>query len=572
MAFVVSALAVAGPHANAVGALRLRCDADALAIELTHVARYSAGFIPGAVVRDQSLLVPYTAVRAFVRRGPLLYLTLDATSGSPHRRFALTRFTDAPPETLLGAHRASVALRALTWALPIPIGALAALLVSGDLLGGPVGLASFGALVALGVLATLRAARAIITRGGPLSELRRDAFEDAMSRRLGLAPDAFEGHTHAHTERARAARERILQAVAASRRPPPPPPPHPPAGQAPRASAARRPASARSRGLAPLAIGVAAASAMLSLGIIAAKRYAVKVTPPPAAPLLLAGLRDVTRDIAATPIAGDALPSCSCVRADSPLWAEPLPSLTVILIPRGDAERVEPRIDEHGLGKYRFEIAAINNTREPLEDVRIVVTFARRRPSGERVGANDRGFYVRRLGPARAVKWQVEGSGTELRVDVPTLPPLTRGDGSDEAGATALPALAEGFIRLGEAGEPSVRAHAAMMLAYLRHPGAEAAAAALEASSQAAERQRQRVLRAAAPAFTCAARSLPGGYDVCVHNGSSSPLRGAMIQELRDGNTLGVGSPIGAEIPAGQGLRVTVRHALPEDVHEVVVR
>src|SRR5690606_14788770 len=114
--------------------------------------------------------------------------------------------------------------------------------------------------------------------------------------------------------------------------------------------------------------------------------------------------------------------------------------------------------------------------------------------------------------------------------------------------------------------------HGAMMLAYLRDPRAEDAGLALEASTPSAERQRQRIVRAAALAYACSIRPLDGGYDVCIQNDGPTTLRGAMIQQLRDGATVGVATAIESEIAQGKGERVTVRHSLPPDLEELIVR
>ena len=101
----VGALAVAAPRANAVGAVRVACTPDGLAIELVGIAPFSFGFAPATVADPVRLLVPYTAVRGLVREGRLLRLTLDPAVVTPYNRFALARFTQDPEEALRLAPR-----------------------------------------------------------------------------------------------------------------------------------------------------------------------------------------------------------------------------------------------------------------------------------------------------------------------------------------------------------------------------------------------------------------------------------------------------------------------------------
>ena len=184
----VAALAVADGPADAVGVVQLACEEDALAITLLRAGAYREGFVPGTLASYVTLRVPYVAVRGLVRRGRALVLTLDRSVPSPFHRFALARFTDDPAETLASLHRTHRVASKLSWTVPGPLGALAAALPPASLVGGALGRASLALLVALASGAAMRALAAWLAWGGPVSDRHRDAFEIAISERLGLLP------------------------------------------------------------------------------------------------------------------------------------------------------------------------------------------------------------------------------------------------------------------------------------------------------------------------------------------------------------------------------------------------
>src|SRR5262245_43284923 len=138
--FTVGALAVAAERANAVGAVRLTCTWDGLDVELLRGGAYRSGFAPLAVVEEIRFTVPYRAVRGLVRHGRALCLAFDPAVVSPHNRFVLTRFTDDPGGLLGGgaSHRRTLSTVAI-WALPVPLGMLAAALVPSALVNGVLG-------------------------------------------------------------------------------------------------------------------------------------------------------------------------------------------------------------------------------------------------------------------------------------------------------------------------------------------------------------------------------------------------------------------------------------------------
>ncbi len=186
--FSVGALALAAEGANAVGAVRFTLREDVLEIDLLRVGSYRESFLPGALTEAVRFAVPYTAVRGLVRRGAVLYLALDAKVASPYHRFALTRFSDAPLDGLVGAHHRRMRARLAAVLVPAPASTLALVLAPEWLVAGALGKASLAVVVALGTWALFRALLSVRTHGGPLSDEFRDAFEHRMLERLGLRP------------------------------------------------------------------------------------------------------------------------------------------------------------------------------------------------------------------------------------------------------------------------------------------------------------------------------------------------------------------------------------------------
>ncbi|MEJ7729845.1 MAG: hypothetical protein WKG00_11555 [Polyangiaceae bacterium] len=183
-AFAISALAVAAERANAVGAVRLTCDGDCLEIELTRVAPHQSGFAPAAVVEEVAFRVPYRAVRAMVRQDRMLVLAIDPAAAS-YNRFALVRFTDDPPETLLVTHSARLRASMASWLAPLPLGLVVAAMLPGAWIGGPLGFAAVTAVVAVITWRVLRELHSWLSWGGPVSDAYRSAFESRIGSNSG---------------------------------------------------------------------------------------------------------------------------------------------------------------------------------------------------------------------------------------------------------------------------------------------------------------------------------------------------------------------------------------------------
>ena len=229
--------------------------------------------------------------------------------------------------------------------------------------------------------------------------------------------------------------------------------------------------------------------------------------------------------------ADDKLELCSCERSDSPLWSSPPPLLSIIPIPtrKGDGplpDDISPRVDGRGRGRYEFDIAIVNNGKDDLNDVKLVLTFARRDARGERAGVTDRGlFWEGALGPGRSVKWSVKAPGTELRIDV--------GERRTLADVAAAPG--DAYFSLLRARQAAVRLHAATMLAYVGDRRAETAARQLEGLSKTQEATREMVVRAASPHRVCRAKVQGETLSVCIDNTGDDALVSPELVEPTQG-------------------------------------
>lgn len=538
--FAITALAIAAERANAVGAVRLTCLPEGLEIELLRAAGFTEGFAPSSVAEAVSFTVPYTAVRGLVRRGRALCLALDPAVVAPHNRFALVRFTDDPAEALAGTYRARLAARWLSYLAPVPLGLLAAALAPESMVGGALGFASLALVVALGAWLALREAVRWLTFGGPASDAYRDALEIELSRRLGLAP---------------------ARALVTSPWESPLAPPVQPAGPPPEdllAAASMRANAATEQGSRRWRLGLAVSGATLGLvGVMAfLKHFAAPrdIAPPTAA--TLTGIAAAARKLAnlePPEQRGPVRPRCLCRRADSPLWNDGVPALSILLFdqPEDGSGVVTPTIREGRRPRYDFDLAVVNNADSPVHDVRVVLTFARRDEKGERVGVTDRGlFWEGALRPGRAVKWHVRAPGTEIKIESSVNGTL------EQAGA--LPADGDAFFGLLDSRYRIVRVHGAMMLAYLRDPRALDGVRALGAAPANEALTVARIERAAAPVIACDLRAQGGALEMCVFNSSERPASGLRAREVRpDGGAPRVFA-IEGSIPVHEGERIAI--------------
>ena len=562
--FTVGALAVAAREANAVGAVRLTLLPRKLEIELLRAGSFNEGYIPGGLTRFVRFSVPYSAVRGLVRRERGVILSIDAAAATPYNRFFLTHFTDLPLEALASAHKRRGFLRALSWLVPVPLAAFAVEAMPDSIVSGIVGRASAFALLALAVAYAVRGAARWVEVGSPLSSRLRDALELRLAQRMGYHPalvhetDPFDVPVSAlealgippvenrvsepvriEDSAFEPAIERPLPPVAPRREPAP----AAVTVRAVAAPAALPPAPPALRPARPWLVPAFAVMAVISA--LVGARWVRDIQPR--VEEVAVARAGIPSDLGPTPeeVATPSLPTCSCERADSPLWRTGLPVLSTLMIPKAPAESIAPVKNRRGRFRYDFDVAVVNNAAEALKDVRVVLTFARRNEKNERVGATDRGlFWEGLLGPAKSVKWNVKAPGTELRVDMDEKRMLT----------AVPPASADGFEKLLRAKQPAVRLHAAMMLAYLGDPRAEEAVRGLGVLTGDAALTQERILRTLRPLKVCDVKFEQEGMQACAFNGTAEAVKSASIVESGpDGRTVDIGEPI----PAKTGLVVS---------------
>jgi hypothetical protein len=558
----VGALAVKSAEGNAIGAVRLTLLRDKIELELLKVGAFHESFVPGALTESVRFEAPYSAIRGLVRRGEALVLTLDPRSPTPYTRFVLTHFTDLPLEALAAAHKQRARAIFVRGALPVPSGAAAALLVPDDLASGAIGRGAVGLVAFVAAFALCSAWVRVRSWGGPLAERLRDAVEKRIAAKLAIAPrDAFlaedvtvitgdgpRGHEIPHVVPNVALRAPVRAAPAPSSvdaKPLDAPAKEALVARAP--SPLGRVAAERTR---IQAYALAAFAAVAVLGALALYRKidrAPATSPATTAAATEAAPVETTPEVIAPPP-----PSCSCVRADSPLWASPMPALTTILTSRQKDESgrpigvIAPAMGKKGSGHYDFELGIVNDAATAMRDIRVVITFARRNKKNERVGATDRGFFwAGELAPAQSVKWNVSAPGTEYRIDLDEKRVL--GDG---AGMVA-PAPADAFVRLLAAKQPVVRLHAALMLAYLHDPRARDAVDNVGELSDSDERIREMIARASAPIIVCNAKYADDSLTACIANdGEAAADRIDLVEVGPEGRRF----PIADSVPPHAGI------------------
>ncbi|MFO0760956.1 MAG: hypothetical protein U0359_31050 [Byssovorax sp.] len=612
--FTVGALALADPRANAVGAVRLTLLPDLLRIELVRAAGFSEGFVPGSMAQGGRFEVPYSAVRGLVRSGRLLLLTLDPAVSSPYTRFALARFTDDPAEALGQIQKARTAGRWAALVLPWPLGLLSAELAPVSWVGGALGRVSLGIVAAALFWLLARESLSLVTWGGPASDRLRDDFELKLSRKLGMAaaePAAPYFLARPRRVRLPAAPDVELMEIpdllpprAPVRRilppptivveapppmivveapppaivveaPPPAPPPAPPIVEAERPAplpaplpiALEAPALPRVAEPPPppaprrtprfvrpaallLAASLGAVGTMLFLG-----RYGAPKTPPPPVPAAVRGLASAVsraRVVAEEPPdpANEHRPRCVCMRSDSPLWKDPLPALRILTYTSDEqlATSLEPAPDRRGRPQYVFDLAVVNDSARPLSDIRVTLTFARRSKEGKRIGATDRGlFWAGALQPGHAVKWHVKAPGSEVTMDASV------NDVIDEDRVKTAPP--DAFVELASSKARVLRAHAAMMLAYLGDARARDIALSLGGSSEADRALAGELARVSAPLRVCSVTREGDHLSACVFNASMSPRPNVVLKPSPAGSEPAE-YPLGGVVPVHEGIRV----------------
>ena len=448
----VRAVAVASERSNAIGTVELECTPHGLVLVHLGVGSFSEDYAPAALTTGTRVLVPWSAIDHADLEGDRLFLAFDAAL-SPHHRLLLTNFStgESMEPRALRQKRAIVRLAAFAAAAIV---GLAAAEAARRLLGTGPGLATGVALGgAIGVLLLGLLADRLLAHGGEPPEAVRAAFEREM--------------------------DTYLPALERSEQPPP-------------SKKSKRWTLAELQGLLPrttFAIVVTLTASGLAAVLVAhrtlsgepehaprtvgARRDARPLDPvsdedeppPPPRPRPRASAKPAP---ARAPVQVAAGPSvtlgdpCRCARADSLLWADPPPRLSILLL----KQRVRPGRGkiEHESVRKRYtdvDVAVVNNGNTELKDITLeVLFFARDAGTSRRTQVDSRPlFYEGPLMPGQAIKWGTNAEGTEVEIQGPALGSL---GGENESTAPS-----DRFAELLSANHRPVRLHAAMMLAYL---------------------------------------------------------------------------------------------------------
>lgn len=533
----VGALAIGDQRANAVGPVRLHCEPGGLRIELFGVGRFSAGFAFATLADAVSFRVPYRAVRGMVRDGRSLMLSLDPRAATPYSRFALTRFSKEPMETLMRVFRTRAVASTASYLLPIPVALAVGYALHARELAGPVGLAAVCAIVAFIAYRLLRVVVGWVSWGGPLSDRLLESFERAMSAELGLelAPDLLDKP------------EPVREPV--------------------------RPTQAMGRVMRPVAFSVVSVLGIAAAGaaVLAVKEYGVadRVVLPVAD--ARTGIEGPVRAVvsAGVAVATTEHPACSCARVDSTLWREGLPQLSILVSPvvgEIDAvwleleKRYPIRYAENQRPRAELHLAVVNNSTAEFKTLDLVMTFAFTDEQGNRRNLRERGLHwPAKLGPGETVRWHVEAPGTELKIE-------TRHDAKlADVGVAPV----EAFYPLGRARTPIVRLHGAMMLAMLGDARAATLAAAAGELFPAGRKARDALARAMSPLVACDVAPVDDGFSACIYNGGDQ-LHRALTVVTTDATGAESSHAIEDFFHPGEGLQVRV--PLPSEGRVIAVK
>ncbi len=478
----IRATATATTRSNAVGTVELECTAHGLVVGLFGVGSFSEGYAPGALASGTQLVVPWARVQNPRADGDQLYLELDVPS-LPHNRLTLTRFATGesihPRE--LEKQRRVIQLGALG------IGAVTSLVAAAVVprvsatttaaLALGAGLVSAASILTLGFfidrrlvgsapselavretfLAELESylptlvrtptAPLAPTRAKPLPDLAgflpRTVGAIAITLTAGIVTALLAGRHLLFSSPSREARQTTTQDSSVSESAP---------------LLAAREESVAAEGVAPLG---EPATGEPTTGATEAK-------PSGAADAAAAPAGD------ATAVATDLVASsrCVCERATSPLWNEPIPTLSVLLLD-------ERKIQKKNHVRTNLEVAVVNNGRESLDEITVHVNFYEGQGKARELTKQKPLYFEGPLLPGQAIKWRTEARGTEWSIEPPDL-----GEISPDGEGTAPAAT---FRELLSAKNRPVRLHAARMLAFLGDSEAQKATLQLKDALRSAE-------------------------------------------------------------------------------------
>jgi hypothetical protein len=538
----VRAIAIASPRSNVIGAVELSTSAEGLGVVYLDSAFCGADGVPVALGRNSESLVPWERINDARVLGNAVFLELNVGPQIVHR-FLLVRFTFGHDRTPHELRHRRVLLRAV--ALALAIMALVIATLTGPRIApqsGPLFGVALGALLALLITVAGVISDQTLLTGGNSSALVRDIFIGELMATLPRLP------------------------------------------REPGANAATRPAFRLPSldGILPrttIAIIITLSGALLASLVMAkwvfwgdhtqAERSARRMSderneperitesiaaatprPPSTADSVaiasaVGSSTEAPERTGAPPNPGDlhVLGPCTCSRADSPLWREPLPHLTPLVL----ASRRFPHKNHEDI---EVELAVINNSDRPLGNISALVEFfeadksdAKRLTSVESRTV----FFEGPLGSGKAIKWHVQEQGTTFKIHPPTSNGLIIDDVIGPVGEGA--ASAASFAELLTANNRPVRLHGAMMLAYLGDKRAKPAVVELgEALRDSEGAYLRRVLEATQDQIACQialGTGVPKSVKACIYNQGAAPVERMTVAVRFLDNVLSMKDPLG---------------------------
>jgi len=501
------AIAAATERSNAVGTVELECTPEGLSLVYQGLGSFAEGYAPAALAAGARLLVPWNSVQEAYVEGEQVFLGFDPALG-PHNRLSLGNFSTGQRVHHHELYRRRVLVRTAGIAAAI-VAALLALSVVARLAPerGPALAITVAVLSAAAMLVVAVFADRLLVYGGVEAEAARESFTfelraylPSLARLPAAQPKPREPHTLSDFQGliprttfaivltlTASGLGAVLMARYVLWRDPDEPRAQKMAARSPDLDEPRRPAAA-----------------------------AAPVRPPRPAPTPRATTPTAPSSSAPSAVAGEV---CRCTRADSPLWQEPLPRLSILIL--SHRTRMGRGEDESRRKKYsELDVAVVNNSRQEIKEVSLVVLFYARENGKDRELVSNRPlFFEGPLLPGQAIKWSTEAEGTEFVIENPILGTI------GEEGEDAAPA--DRVAELLNANHRPVRLHGALLLTFLGDPRAREGVLRLrEALREDEAPYLIRLLDAQNDLRVCRLKtSSTGSASGCLYNAGSEPKK-----------------------------------------------
>jgi len=236
---------------------------------------------------------------------------------------------------------------------------------------------------------------------------------------------------------------------------------------------------------------------------------------------------------------------CQCQRADSLLWSQPLPRVSLIVL-------LSRRYKRHEHEHVEVEFAAINNSDKDVSELTSMAEFFQQDPppSSKLVSVSTRAVYFQGpLHPGEAIKWHVDAEGSTFRLHPPAENGAPIAGSIEDNGSNAAPTNA--IARLLKAHNRPVRLHGAMLLAFLRDPRAKEATVELGDSLRESESSYlRRLLEALSELRVCQVQVAGNGSQrrilACIYNGTDAPRTPVEVIVRALDATVSTADPVGA--------------------------